>query len=1193
MSGFGGAVKLTGESEYRKALSQITQNLKEVSSQMQVVSSEFGKNDKSVEALSAKSKVLNDRLNEQNNKLSVLQKQYSAMDAEFQKQTKNHESLVKSYNNEKSKLEEIGRTLGTTSKEYQDQKAVVEQLANEVRKSTQNQDANAKSMSNMRIEINKAQAECNKTAKELDDLGDSAEEAGEDAEEAGDGFTVFKGVLANLASTAITAAVDGLKKLAGALVDVGKQAIGNYAAYEQLVGGVETLFGDSADIVQEYAQNAYKTAGMSANEYMETVTSFSASLLQGLEGDTATAAKAANTAIVDMSDNANKMGTSIASIQNAYQGFAKQNYTMLDNLKLGYGGTASEMARLINESGVLNKAQEDNSEEAARLNANLEALKKKYAEMGVELQAQSVRHNQVSSEYKKAITELDEIGAKSGETSKAYQKQAEKVEKLGQKLAASTEAMNASKLAIDRTKTGIKDAQKAVDNLGAATVITADTVKDVPFDKIIEAIHVVQTEIGITGTTSKEAASTIEGSGGSMRAAWQNVLTGIADTNQEIAPLIEAFVETASSAAENYLPRISAVVDGLVELFTVVWNETLPKIAEHFPALQGVVDFFNWIKENGTAIETVLAAITAGFVAFKAAAVMTKAITAFQTLFSVLQSGQGIMAALNTIMAANPIGLIVTAVAALVAGFVVLWNKSEDFRNFWINLWETVKGAVDSAIQWIVQAWNDITEFFVGIVTWFNDNVIVPIVEFFKNLWVTVSGFFVSLWNDIVKVWETVTTWFDDNIIQPLVKFFKGLWDSVSGFFVSLWNDIVKVWQAVTGWFDKNIIQPLVKFFKGLWDGIVYWFHTIIDPWIEIARRAFLLFKDKVIDPLVKWFTKLWDTVKNAAIAAWNFIKGVWIAVSSWFNANVVQPLVNFFVSLWTAIKNAASAAWNFIKGVWVAVSGWFKNYVINPVVNFFVGLWNALKNGASAAWNGIKNVWNVVKTWFSNNVIAPVKNFFKGMWDGLKTGAKNAWQGIKDVFGKVKDWFKDKFSQAWQAVKNVFSTGGRIFTGIKDGIVSAFKTVVNAIIRGINTVVAVPFNAINGFLNMLRNINILGIAPFGWIQNIGVPQIPLLAKGGVLDKGARLVEAGEDGAEAIVPLEHNTEWIKKVAGELKTALIDANSMRTGIYPMEQAKEDKSMVRAFKEALSQMKIELDDEVAGKFVERTVTRVVYQ
>ena len=336
MAGFGGAVKLTGESEYRKALQQINQSLKETSAEMKAVSSAYASNDKSQSAVSAKTEVLNKKLQEQNQKLNTLKAQYQAMTAQYSQQTAKHTALVNEYNKEKQKLDEIGKTLGTTSQEYQDQKAKVDGLAQEVKKSTQAQDANEKSMSKMRTEIHNAQADCNNTARELDNLGKEALESGKDAEKAGDGFTVFKGVLANLASQAIVGAVNGLKQLGGAMINVGKQALESYAEYEQLVGGVETLFGKSAPTVQKYAENAYKTAGMSANEYMSTVTSFSASLLQGLGGDTEKSAQYADKAIKDMSDNANKMGTSMESIQNAYQGFAKGNYTMLDNLKLGW-----------------------------------------------------------------------------------------------------------------------------------------------------------------------------------------------------------------------------------------------------------------------------------------------------------------------------------------------------------------------------------------------------------------------------------------------------------------------------------------------------------------------------------------------------------------------------------------------------------------------------------------------------------------------------------------------------------------------------------------------------------------------------------------------------------------------------------------------------------------------------------------
>ena len=173
----------------------------------------------------------------------------------------------------------------------------------------------------------------------------------------------------------------------------------------------------------------------------------------------------------------------------------------------------------------------------------------------------------------------------------------------------------------------------------------------------------------------------------------------------------------------------------------------------------------------------------------------------------------------------------------------------------------------------------------------------------------------------------------------------------------------------------------------------------------------------------------------------------------------------------------------------WLSKAGdWIYENVIKPIGDFFVGLWE-----------GIKNVWFAVGNWFDEKVIKPIVNFFTSMWDSLKNGAKNAWDGIKNVFSNVATFFKNIFSNAWEGVKKVFSTGGKIFDGIKEGIISAFTTVVNAIIGGINKVVAVPFNGINWALKKIRDINILGIEPFKWISTISVPQIPKLATGTVI----------------------------------------------------------------------------------------------
>ena len=250
-----------------------------------------------------------------------------------------------------------------------------------------------------------------------------------------------------------------------AAVAITKQAVENYGEYEQLVGGVETLFKSSANTVMQYAENAYQTAGMSANEYMTTVTAFSASLLQSMGNDTDAAAEKANLAITDMSDNANKMGSSMESIQNAYSGFAKQNYTMLDNLKLGYGGTKEEMQRLLDDANALNAAQ------------------------------------------------------------------------------------------------------------GNYTNYTIDSYAD-----IVDAIHTVQTEMGITGTTQLEASTTIQGSIASMKAAYDNFITGLGDENADMAELITNLLGSTVTVAENLLP----VVEKILENIGVVVQEKGPEMIEKF-----------------------------------------------------------------------------------------------------------------------------------------------------------------------------------------------------------------------------------------------------------------------------------------------------------------------------------------------------------------------------------------------------------------------------------------------------------------------------------------------------------------------------------------------------------------------------------------------------------------------------------
>lgn len=411
-SSFGGTVKLTGESEYRKALRDITTNLKEVSSELKLANAQFSSGDKTIKETKTAYTNMNTAIQEQKEKISSLRTALSEAEKEYGSNNEKVKSFKTQLNNAETQLVQMENATG-------------------------------------------------KSNKELKEMKNGFDDAGQGAIKFGD--LLKANVLGDFITSGLKAVGSAIKQVGAELLNVGKDALNSYADYEQLVGGVETLFKDNASVVENYANNAYKTAGLSANDYMETVTSFSASLLQSLNGDTAKSAQVADMAITDMSDNANKMGTDMSMIQNAYQGFAKQNYTMLDNLKLGYGGTKSEMERLL--------------------------------------------------------------------------KDAQKV-------------------------TGVK---YDINNL----------------NDVYQAIHVIQGELGVTGTTAKEASTTIQGSVAAMKSSWQNMLTGIADDNADFEGLVNNLVDSIGTAAENIMPRVKIIIDGIIALIP----QLTEKIIEHLPEI--------------------------------------------------------------------------------------------------------------------------------------------------------------------------------------------------------------------------------------------------------------------------------------------------------------------------------------------------------------------------------------------------------------------------------------------------------------------------------------------------------------------------------------------------------------------------------------------------------------------------------
>lgn len=535
------------------------------------------------------------------------------------------------------------------------------------------------------------------------------DEASENVETLSGKFKHGLAAAAKVGAAAVGAAATGIAALT-------KNALNNYAEYEQLVGGVDTLFKDSSAKVQEYAANAYKTAGLSANEYMDTVTSFSASLLQSLGGDTEAAADMANVAITDMADNANKMGTDMASIQNAYQGFAKQNYTMLDNLKLGYGGTKQEMQRLINHANDLNAAQG------------------KYTDYSIESYAD-----------------------------------------------------------------------------------------------IVSAIHDVQVEMGIYGTTAKEASTTIQGSVSSMKSAWGNLLVGIADDNADFKALTEQFVDSLVTVGENIIPRINVILGGISQLVTSASTTIIPMvittITDNLPALlqsavalvgalgQGIIDSLPAITQAAIDILFSLAnglienlpTLIDGIVQVTLTIVQMLTSPDFLTqlietaILLIMTLAQGLIDAIPQLIAAVPL-IIGNLLAAIIVELPNIIQMGIDL------LFALIDGIIKCIPELVAAVPTLIVAFINGIVNNL-DKIILAAPQIIVSLITGIVGAIPELIAAVPRViaaivdtirnydWSSIGR----NIVQGLKDGIAGMWDNIKNWFNDKVNSLVGGVKRILG----------------------------------------------------------------------------------------------------------------------------------------------------------------------------------------------------------------------------------------------------------------------------------------------------------------------------------------------------------------------------------------------------------
>lgn len=668
-------------------------------------------------------------------------------------------------------------------------------------------------------------------------------------------------------------AAAGIGKAIGASINEG-------AALQQSLGGVETLFKDSADKVKGFANEAYKTTGLSANAYMENVTGFSASLLQSLGGDTDKAAETANMAMIDMSDNANKMGTSMESIQLAYQGFAKQNYTMLDNLKLGYGGTKQEMQRLLADA-----------------------------------------------------------------------------EKL----------------------TGVK---YDINNLS----------------DVYSAIHTIQENLDITGTTAREAATTFTGSFESMKSAAQNVL-GKLSLGEDIQPALQALMETTSTFLfGNLIPMIGNILKQIPILI-----------------LGGIKGVFSGIfgEGLGSIMGSIVTALGSAFLAFKAFSTVSGLLSGIPAVLTTIKTA---VTGLFTVMSANPIGIAIAAIAGLTAGLVYFFTQTETGRQIW-----------SSFVAWIKQAWQGIADFFV-------------------NLWSGISEGASTLWDGVVTAWNAVVTFFSDlwvriqeaasvawtaittavmAIVQPFIDGFMNIWNNIS-------DGLTQIWEGI-----KMIFQGVWEFIKSIFLGaILIIINLVIGNFNQLGADLSLIWKgiknsiSMIWEGIKTYFSGVVDVIVGYGIAIFeNFsttLSTIWKGLSAAGKA-IFDSFAQILSNIWNTIKSVASSAWEGLKST-------------------VLGLIDGLVQGAKNAWEsmkqGVRDLVSNVTSIFDGIRNIDLWSAGKAILDGFLGGLKSAWGAVTDFVGGIASWIRDHKGPIEYDRKLLIPAGNAIMQGLDRGLQDRFKDV-------------------------------------------------------------------------------------------------------------------------------------------------------
>lgn len=839
------------------------------------------------------------------------------------------------------------------------------------------------------------------------------QDAKEEATSLGD---VFKGSLAaDVVSKGFSAIVDGAKKGAAGMVDLTKQIVRGYGQTEQLVGGVEKLYGDSAATIEQYANDAYKTSGMSANKYMDTATQFSAALISSLGGDTAKAADQTDVAMRAMSDNVNVFGSNVEDVTNAFKGFSKQNYTMLDNLKLGYGGTKSEMERLISDA----------NEYAASIGQASDLSIDSFSDIVTAIELIQEKQGIAGTTAKEAATTLD------GSINMMKMAWQNLVDGLADPNADIGVLINNM---VDSAEGALKNLvpviERAIQGFGKfVTDVAPIIISELP-GLINDLVPPILTTIG---AMIQAIVAALPGILTALNDALPGIIQIITDAIPEILPpLIEAVGTLIDGLAQALPEVIDSIIDVLPELAKSIWDGISTAFENASPAGKvviagivakfvggGILDGVNKAGKVAKAAKGTFSKIIAmispsgengsGGIfdnATKSAGplltVITKIGGAFSKLGGVITGT--VLPAIGSFIA-SPVGLIILGIVAAITAVILIIKNWGAISEWFQGVWETVIGAVQTVIAGFQEFFSGVADFFSGLFATMEAGV-QAFGDFLTTIWTGIVTALTTIWDGIVEVATTVWTAITDTIMTiwngfysvfgPLIEalgylfetIFEAIGIIVSDVMTAISDMIMTVWNAIVA-FLTPILEGIEAVFEIIWNGIL----TVITT---------------VWDAIVSVTTAVWDTISGALSTVWNAIASV--------ATSVFSAIRDFLAGIWDAVSGTVMSVWNAISG-------------------FLGGIWNGIKDTVSSVFGAIRE--------FISNIWDTIRDKTIGIWDTIRDGIASKVGAVLDtvqnLFGSMKDAVLNVASDAW-------NWGKEIIQNIIDGIRSKIADLAGAI---------------------------------------------------------------------------------------------------------------------------------------------------